>query len=394
MSMDPLHVGGTPLLKEHVAAIQVEAFQLVRREMSFRNQEWSPDTEAILRRAIEEECVEKLGSLDNAKERLAEYTDEIEGEAWQLIESLLEIKKTDGPEGVAQYVRDAIQDEVLRKGILRQERLKDEGEEGETKNELQEIEVDESKLTEKMVPYNQRRDEVIGGLEDLLGRRNSGEVRKALEALRTAALENRNTMPYFIDAALANATVGEMMDVMREIFGDYKKGVFPSKTTQVSRIQKIESPRPIRILTAKPGLDGHDRGLNLVSAVLKNAGLEVIYGGLRQTPQMIARTAVQENVDFIGISSLSGARIHFIQDLMGELKKYGAEKRIKVIVGGITEDDGPYLTYLGVDAIFDPNHRTGELHHILGYIQNWIDQTFHNRDSLPIELTRILDLSI
>jgi len=204
--------------------------------------------------------------------------------------------------------------------------------------------------------------------------RDQDAVASALTALREAAEKNENIMPLMVKAALANATVGEMMGAMRGVFGDFKKGLFPAKTSRHKPVLSIESEVPVRVLVLKPGLDGHDRGLNLVTAAFKNAGVEVIYAGLRQTPAMAARAAVLENVDVIGISSLSGFRLQFVRDLMKELRKYGADQRIKVVVGGITEDEGPYLRFLGVDHIFDPSHDTGELHQALSYLQTLADR--------------------
>ncbi len=304
---------------------------------------------------------------------LEKYTDEIINQAAALIQFLIQLNETEGQEAVEQYMRDAIQDEVTKKGMLREERLTKQGLKGKgqgvREEKAEKVDITEEMLRERMGSYEERRAEVLGNLEKLKQTRDNEKVRKALAEITKAAEENENVMPYFIKAALAEATVGEMMDAVRGVFGDFKKSVFPSKTSRQAPIRKIESKVPVRILMAKPGLDGHDRGINLVSAAFKNAGLEVIYAGLRQTPAMIARAAVDENADIIGISSLSGARLHFVRDLMNELDQYGAKDRIKVIVGGITEDEGPYLKYLGVDQIFDPSHHTGELHQALEYIQ-------------------------
>lgn len=109
----------------------------------------------------------------------------------------------------------------------------------------------------------------------------------------------------------------------------------------------------IRVLIAKPGLDGHERGARVVALALKNAGMEVIYTGIRQTPEKIAKAAIEEDVDVIGLSVLSGAHVEVVSGLVDELKKY--KLNVPIIVGGIIpEEDKPVLLKLGVKAIAGP----------------------------------------
>ncbi len=115
-----------------------------------------------------------------------------------------------------------------------------------------------------------------------------------------------------------------------------------------------ESNRKIRVLVAKPGLDGHDRGAKVVSRALRDAGFEVIYTGLHQTPEMIVNTALQEDVDAIGLSIMSGAHKRLMPEVTELLSKSGAED-IAVFGGGIIpEDDIPYLMARGVKKVFRP----------------------------------------
>ena len=112
--------------------------------------------------------------------------------------------------------------------------------------------------------------------------------------------------------------------------------------------------RPLRILIAKPGLDGHDRGAKVIARALRDAGMEVIYTGLRQTPEMIVSAALQEDVDFIGLSILSGAH-HVIVPRVMELLKQNQMEDVQVVVGGIIPDaDIPGLQGMGVKAVFQP----------------------------------------
>ena len=112
--------------------------------------------------------------------------------------------------------------------------------------------------------------------------------------------------------------------------------------------------RKIRVLVAKPGLDGHDRGAKVVARALRDAGMEVIYTGLRQTPEMIAESALQEDVDAVGLSILSGAHLALIPRVL-ELLRANGQENVKVFVGGIIPDeDAPKLLELGVAGVYGP----------------------------------------
>ena len=112
--------------------------------------------------------------------------------------------------------------------------------------------------------------------------------------------------------------------------------------------------RPIRVLVAKPGLDGHDRGAKVIARALRDAGMEVIYTGLRQTPEQIVSASLQEDVEFIGLSILSGAHTVIVPRVMALLKENGMDD-VRVILGGIIPDsDVDTMKDLGVAAIFQP----------------------------------------
>ncbi len=116
--------------------------------------------------------------------------------------------------------------------------------------------------------------------------------------------------------------------------------------------------RKIRVLVAKPGLDGHDRGAKVVARALRDAGMEVIYTGLRQTPEMIAEAALQEDVDVVGLSILSGAHLALIPPILKLLKANGQE-HVKIFVGGIVPDeDVPRLKEMGVTGVYGPGAST------------------------------------
>lgn len=120
-------------------------------------------------------------------------------------------------------------------------------------------------------------------------------------------------------------------------------------------------PRKIRVLIAKPGLDGHDRGAKVIARALRDAGMEVIYTGIRQTPEQIANAAIQEAVDIVGLSSLSGAHMSLFPKVVQLLKEKGAED-IHVFGGGIIPvDDIPRLKEAGIREIFLPGTSTEDI---------------------------------
>ena len=131
------------------------------------------------------------------------------------------------------------------------------------------------------------------------------------------------------------------------------------------------SDRRIRVIVAKPGLDGHDRGAKIVARALRDAGMEVIYTGLRQTPEQISSAAVQEDVDVVGVSILSGAHNTIIPRICALLREAGMQD-VLVIVGGIVPDeDIPSLKEAGVAAVFQPGASTQE---IVEFIRSHVKQ--------------------
>ena len=112
--------------------------------------------------------------------------------------------------------------------------------------------------------------------------------------------------------------------------------------------------RKIRVVVAKPGLDGHDRGAKIIARALRDAGMEVIYTGLHQTPEQIVETVIQEDADAVGLSILSGAHMTLVPRIASLLKDQGAEEVVLVVGGTIPNDDIPELKKLGVSEIFTP----------------------------------------
>ena len=129
--------------------------------------------------------------------------------------------------------------------------------------------------------------------------------------------------------------------------------------------------RPVRVLVAKVGLDGHDRGAKVIAAALRDAGMEVIYTGLRQTPEMVVNAALQEDVDAIGISILSGAHMTVFPKIINLMKEKQIDDVLLTGGGIIPEDDMKKLMEMGAGKLFAPGTTTSE---IAGYIRDWVSK--------------------
>ncbi len=118
---------------------------------------------------------------------------------------------------------------------------------------------------------------------------------------------------------------------------------------------------PIRVLVAKPGLDGHDRGAKVIARALRDAGMEVIYTGIRQTPRMVVQAAAQEDVSVLGLSILSGAHMELLPEIMRLLAAQGMDDVLVVLGGIVPEEDREALSEIGVSAVFGPGTSTNDI---------------------------------
>jgi methylmalonyl-CoA mutase, C-terminal domain len=134
--------------------------------------------------------------------------------------------------------------------------------------------------------------------------------------------------------------------------------------------ERPATARKIRVVVAKPGLDGHDRGAKIIARALRDAGMEVIYTGLHQTPEQIVETVIQEDADAVGLSILSGAHMTLVPKIAELLKQESAEDVVLVVGGTIPADDIPELKQLGVSEIFTPGSPVQE---IIDFIENAVD---------------------
>jgi (2R)-ethylmalonyl-CoA mutase len=224
--------------------------------------------------------------------------------------------------------------------------------------------------------------ERIEALEKWKVERDQPAVDAALEQLRTAAAdESANIMPATIEAAKAGATTGEWAETLRDAFGHYRGPTGVTGAPQTSDGELLEAARahvkgisdglghPIRILVAKPGLDGHSNGAEQIAVRARDVGMEVVYQGIRLTPEEIAGSAIQEDVDVVGLSILSGSHRELVPRIVELLRAEGTD--IPVVVGGIIPlaDVAP-LEKAGVARVYTP--KDFELNRIMGEIADLV----------------------
>ena len=191
--------------------------------------------------------------------------------------------------------------------------------------------------------------------------RNQSAVDMAINSLQNAARGGSNLMTASIELAKAGGTTGEWSQTLREVFGEYRaptgvggvSGRHGHLLNDVADFVKTIEGGPPRLLVAKPGLDGHSSGAEQIAVAARDSGMEVVYSGIRLTPEQIAASARDEDPDVIGLSILSGSHLALVPEVMLQLKKAGVSS--PVIVGGIIpEDDREKLTELGVVAVYTP----------------------------------------
>jgi len=236
----------------------------------------------------------------------------------------------------------------------------------EEEDMIQYLEVDNNKV----------RNQQIERINKLKAKRNSEKVKKALDKLRNAAKnKNKNLLALAIDAAKERATLEEISESLEEIYGRYQSeiktftGVYKSNINNNKLFNKAvklankfandEGRRP-RILVAKIGQDGHDRGAKIVATGFADIGFDVDIGPLFQTPEEVAKQAVENDVHIVGISTLAGGHKSLVPKLVEELKKYGRNDILIILGGVIPEQDYSFLLKNGVSAIFGPGSKISE----------------------------------
>jgi ethylmalonyl-CoA mutase len=209
--------------------------------------------------------------------------------------------------------------------------------------------------------------EQVARLNEWRAAREDKAVKGALAALRSAARENRNMMEPSIAAAKAGVTTGEWGMLLREVFGEYRAptGVgraarqVPGNLDEVrDEVERVSAKlgRRIKFLVGKPGLDGHSNGAEQIAVRARDAGMEVVYEGIRLTPAEIVNAALEEGVHCVGLSILSGSHVPLVRDVMARMREEGLDD-VPVIVGGIIPpEDESVLRKEGVAAVYTPKN--------------------------------------
>ncbi len=206
----------------------------------------------------------------------------------------------------------------------------------------------------------------IESLQAFRAKRDAAKVKQAIADLEATAETGENIMPPSIRAAHAGVTTGEWANALRKIFGEYRaptgvSGIRLSSSSEAiqkvrEKVEAFEKKRKqkLRILVGKPGLDGHSNGAEQIAVRARDVGMEVIYQGIRLTPEQIVEAALQEDVHVIGLSILSGSHLSLIPEILRLMKEKGIEK-IPVVAGGIIPDsDKDILLKQGVAKVYTP----------------------------------------
>ncbi|WP_222985029.1 methylmalonyl-CoA mutase [Flagellimonas meishanensis] len=302
-------------------------------------------------------------------------TDEIALEAWKLIE---EVEKLGG---MTKAIETGIPKMRIEEASAKKQARIDSGQEvivGVNKyrldheDDLQILEVDNTKVRRQQMER----------LQQIKSTRDTKAVKDVLYAIRVAskkALENandrENLLALAVEAAKARATLGEISDAMESAFGRYKAkiqsftGVYSKEIkndTSFKKAQKMaddfadqEGRRP-RIMVAKMGQDGHDRGAKVVATGYADLGFDVDIGPLFQTPSEVAKQAIENDVHILGISSLAGGHKTLVPEVVAELKKYGREDIVVIVGGVIPKQDYGYLLDNGAAAVFGPGTKISD----------------------------------
>jgi len=213
-------------------------------------------------------------------------------------------------------------------------------------------------------------------------RRDAGAAASALDALKAAAREDRNIMPASIDCAKAEVTTGEWGTALREVFGEYRAptGVSGAAAHPGDGLDRVRAEvervsrklgRRIKFLVGKPGLDGHSNGAEQIAVRARDAGMEVVYEGIRLTPAEIVNAALEEGVHVVGLSILSGSHVPLVKDIVARMREAGLDD-VPLVVGGIIPpEDERLLKAAGVAAVYTPKHF--ELNRIMADIVRIVD---------------------
>ena len=316
------------------------------------DQQWSLRMQQVL--AFETDLLE-YGDIFDGSRVVEETTARIRDEAWAEFNEVLEL-------GGAFEAVDQLKGRLVRSMAERTRRIESGEQTVVGVNSYRETESSplggEGKIV-KVDPAVEK--ETIDDVNRWRGSRDEAAVRKALDELRRAATEGDNVMEPSIALAKAGGTTGEWAGLLREVFGEYRAptgvsaavGKRPGELAAVAEFVRSIPGGPPKLLVAKPGLDGHSNGAEQIAVAARDAGMEVIYSGIRLTPEQIAASARDEDPDVIGLSILSGSHLSLVPSVIEHLRSAGVT--IPVVVGGIIpEEDQPRLMEAGVTAVYTP----------------------------------------
>ncbi|MGH2728238.1 MAG: methylmalonyl-CoA mutase family protein, partial [Actinomycetota bacterium] len=338
------------------------------------DQQWSLRLQQIL--AYETDLLE-YEDLFRGSEVFEAKTREIAEGAWE------EMQKVLGMGGAVEAI-EYMKSELVG-SLARRQRAIESGEitlvgvNRHTETEASPLDVAEG-LFEKFDPEAEKRQ--IAGLEAWRASRDDARAARALDALRSAARGEENLVPASIEAARAGVTTGEWADALRETFGEFRAPTGVGRTAvtrnghealeqvraKVADVARKIGAQRLRMLVGKPGLDGHSNGAEQVAVRARDAGFEVVYQGIRLSPEAIARAAAEEDVHVVGLSILSGGHAMLVPDVLDRMRAHGVDpSKVPVVVGGIIpEADAAKLKAAGVAAVFTP--RDFDLTRLMGEI--------------------------
>ncbi len=343
--------------KARARAIQLPAWNEAMGLPRPWDQQWSLRMQQIL--AFETDLLEYEDIFDN--------NSVIEKKVFSIKESvnikLRKIEELGGTESALEFMKTSL----VSSNAKRLEKIE--------KGETMIVGVNAFTSNEKS-PFSRKGDDVLivdpklesSQIESLIkwkNSRNDENVKNAIRILQENARSGKNIMPASIDAAKAGVTTGEWADAMRSIYGEFRAptGITVSNNTKNEELSKIKKEvlkvnkklnRTIKILIGKPGLDGHSNGAEQIAMRAKEAGLDVVYQGIRLTPEQIVNSALEESVHLIGLSILSGSHLKILSDITSLLrqKKLG---EVPIIVGGIIpEKDFKSLHKMGIKKVYTP----------------------------------------